>query len=314
MRRKRAKLQGAFVHGFGRPLHPHRIVTAGPRHGQRSAARFHAHRRIEQAARDPCDRRRAGTGAAGERLAGAALPHSQRDAMAIGYLHVAGVDAVGEARMALEPRSLRRDGRRCNVGNHLDRVRIAHRHDGELERLAVELDALEGRPARCAHVDAHFAVGFQARRDAAAERIDADVALGGQAPAVHELHEAARAVAALLDLAAVGVEDAVAEIDVGRPALHHEDLVAADAEVAVGEPLELRAREREGLAGAVDDDEVVAGALHLGELELHPIAAWMRAQMRSTPASSRSGLMGSESTACAAASEAGRDRLRFDSA
>ena len=52
-----------------------------------------------------------------------------------------------------------------------------------------------------------------------------------------ELHEAARAVAALLDLAAVGVEDPVAEIGVGaRRALDDEDLVAAHAEAAVGEP------------------------------------------------------------------------------
>ncbi len=35
---------------------------------------------------------------------------------------------------------------------------------------------------------------------------------------MHEAHEAARAVAALLDLAAVGVEDAVAEIDIRRDA------------------------------------------------------------------------------------------------
>ena len=65
-------------------------------------------------------------------------------------------------------------------------------------------------------------------------------------PAVaDELDEAARAVAALLDLAAVGVVDPVAEVGVGaRRPLDDEHLVAADAEVAVGERAQLRARQR----------------------------------------------------------------------
>ncbi len=61
--------------------------------------------------------------------------------------------------------------------------------------------------------------------------------LVGQAAVADELHEAARAVAALLDLAAVGVENPVAKIDVGRASAVSttQHLVAADAEVAVGE-------------------------------------------------------------------------------
>ena len=58
---------------------------------------FDPHRRVEQAARDAGDHRGAGAGAAGQRLAGAALPHAQRDAVAVEHLHVAGVDAVRES-------------------------------------------------------------------------------------------------------------------------------------------------------------------------------------------------------------------------
>ena len=51
---------------------------------------------------------------------------------------------------------------------------------------------------------------------------------------MHELDEAACAIAALLHLAAVGVEDAVAKIRAGRlRALDDQDLVAAHAAVAV---------------------------------------------------------------------------------
>jgi hypothetical protein len=53
---------------------------------------------------------------------------------------------------------------------------------------------------------------------------------------VHELHEAARTVAALLHLAAIGVEDAVAEVR-GLRFFDDQDLVAAHAKVAVGNSL-----------------------------------------------------------------------------
>jgi hypothetical protein len=130
---------------------------------------------------------------------------------------------------------------------------------------------------------------------------------------VHELHEAARAVAALLDLAAVGVEDAVAEVRVrAARALDHQDLVAADAEVAIGDFADLLSGKRKRLIRAIDDDEVVPRPLHLGEGELHALRdSCTQAKMRSIAASSSSGLMGSESTLFAAASLAGRDSARL---
>jgi hypothetical protein len=85
-----------------------------------------------------------------------------------------------------------------------------------------------------------------------------------------EAHEAARAVAALLDLAAVGIEDAVAEIDARRRrALDDQDLVAADAEMAVGEKARLGRRRHEVLADGVEHDEIVAEAVHFGEADAH---------------------------------------------
>ena len=92
--------------------------------------------------------------------------------------------------------------------------------------------------------------------------------LSRQALVAHEAHEAARAVAALLDLAAVAVEDAVAEIDARarRCGSTDQHLVGADAEAAVGQAPHLRrASSVERRARRVEHDEVVAGALHLGE-------------------------------------------------
>ena len=52
--------------------------------------------------------------------------------------------------------------------------------------------------------------------------------------------------------------------------LDHQDLVTADAEAAIGQPLQQRRARPERRAGRIDDDEIVASAMHLGERELHP--------------------------------------------
>ena len=128
----------------------------------------------------------------------------------------------------------------------------------------------EGR--RRAHVDAHAPVVLDRRLDDAAERLDADRAPVGEAVIEHEAREAAGAVAALLDLGAVGVEDPVAEVDpFARRRLDEQDLVGADAEMAIGDAPPLLAPEAQRLANAVDDDEVVARAVHLREAKLRRI-------------------------------------------
>src|SRR3546814_4477768 len=69
--------------------------------------------------------------------------------------------------------------------------------------------------ARGAHVDGDlFVVAFVQHQDAGGD-FGAQRIAAGQALFVHEADEAARAVAAVLDFGAVGVEDAVAEVGVG---------------------------------------------------------------------------------------------------
>jgi hypothetical protein len=83
-------------------------------------------RRGQQAAAQECQTTAStGAGAAGQRLAGAALEHAQVDVLHVEHLHVAGVDPLREARM---PDSIGGLGRhRCGVdiGHHLHRVRVA---------------------------------------------------------------------------------------------------------------------------------------------------------------------------------------------
>src|SRR5262249_14995641 len=83
-----------------------------------------------------------------------------------------------------------------------------------------------------------------------------------------EVHEAARAVAALLDLAAVGIEDTVTEVNFrSLRGFNQQNLVAAHAEVPVRERAKLRTGEIDLLAHTIEDNEVVAEPLHLGEAD-----------------------------------------------
>src|SRR5450755_243652 len=91
-----------FVDGFGRARHEHRCVVALPFDRQAAAMRLDVDPGVEQAEADADGDRGAGAGAAGQRLAGAALVDAQADRAPRHDLHEAGVDALGEAHVALD--------------------------------------------------------------------------------------------------------------------------------------------------------------------------------------------------------------------
>ena len=89
---------------------------------------------------------------------------------------------------------------------------------------------------------------------------------------VQKRGDAARAVAALLHFAAVGVEDTIehAVVRIARR-LEHQRLVEADAGVPIGEGahaigIDRCAGER---GGGVEDEKIVSQPLHLHELDAH---------------------------------------------
>jgi hypothetical protein len=141
----------------------------------------------------------------------------------------------------------------------------ARREPGRVERHVQRLEV--GR----AHVDGDAAIGLLAQLEAAVHRLDDERLLVAEAARADEADEAARAVAALLDLVAAGaVEDAIAEVDARRGArLDDQDLVAADAEAPVADSAQLRGIEIERRARGVEHDEIVARSLHLREAQPH---------------------------------------------
>jgi hypothetical protein len=83
---------------------------------------------------------------------------------------------------------------------------------------------------------------------------------------MHIADEAACAVAALLDFAAIGVEDAVIKIGVRLTrTLDLQDLVTADPEMAVGKKTQLFGRKGQRMGERVQNDEVVAQSVHFSE-------------------------------------------------
>ena len=104
----------------------------------------------------------------------------------------------------------------------------------------------------------------------AALGLDDNGVLGGQSLIMHEAHEAARAVAALFYLAAIGVKDAIAEVSARRlRRLDQQQLIKADAGMAIAQRTDLFRGQFDILTHAVDHDEVVAEAVHFGKFQAH---------------------------------------------
>ena len=69
--------------------------------------------------------------------------------------------------------------------------------------------------------------------------------------------------------------------------LNQQDLVAADAEAAVGDRAQLGLVEHDTLVDRVEHDEVVAKAVHLGEFESHVCSIAAPTPLPQLPQSSR---------------------------
>jgi hypothetical protein len=77
----------------------------------------------------------------------------------------------------------------------------------------------------------------------------------------------------LLDLAAIGIPNAIAEQNIGtRRRLHQQQLITADTEVTIREKTHLLCGRHKRLAHTVNDDKVIAEAMHFAEAQLHSLS------------------------------------------
>ena len=120
------------------------------------------------------------------------------------------------------------------------------------------------------HVHRDAVIGLHVELQHALHGLHPHAALRGQPLAMDKAHEAARTVAAVLHLATVGVVDGVFEVDAwcgGRA--YRQNLVRANAEVAVGQKSVLRGAQTQATLGFVEHYKVVTRALHFGEWDVH---------------------------------------------
>jgi hypothetical protein len=94
----------------------------------------------------------------------------------------------------------------------------------------------------------------------------------GQAAVMDKPHKASGSIATVLDLAAIGVVDDVAEVNplgTWRWRAHAQDLVGTHPEMPIGQTPVVRGRQTEHAAGLIEHDEIVAGSLHFGKGDPH---------------------------------------------
>ena len=228
LRRAARQTPLAFEHALRGPGHRHRRV---PSPATRSSARRRASApergAIEQAAPYAGDHRGAGAGAASERFAGAALADAQANVSAIDHLHVAGVHARGKARMALDAAGPRvvtgaasTSATTCTAcGLPIDSTETCTRRTLDVQRVedaaAAAANGTSSASKRGTPMSTVTLPSASRRGTMTPPAVSTrDLARVGEAALAHEDDEAARAVAALLDFAAVGVEDPVAKVDV----------------------------------------------------------------------------------------------------
>ena len=145
------------------------------------------------------------------------------------------------------------------------------------ESVQGRIDTLIGKAARVRgdldyqgglHLDGQIVGNVRADDAPGAVHLEDPIAGCLSAP-VQERGDAARTVAALLDLHAVSVEDAVEHPGIGPAGRgEHQGLIEPDAGVPLGEGPQLRGR-RVPVRGRLEDHEVVAEAVHLREVDAH---------------------------------------------
>src|ERR1700716_1354556 len=100
--------------------------------------------------------------------------------------------------------------------------------------------------------------------------VECERAAAADAALVQERGNAARAVAALLNLVAVAVEDPVEHGAVGAPGpLQHQRLVEADTGAAIRETAQQLGPEKGLVGGRIEYNEIVADPVHLREIDAH---------------------------------------------
>jgi hypothetical protein len=120
-----------------------------------------------------------------------------------------------------------------------------------------------GKRMRLRHGDADV-IADEVRANGPREGLKRDPILAAGKPS-RKTRKAARAIAAHLRLAAIGVVVTHLEIRPIRRWLHRDETVCTDAAVTIAQTSNRRAVQRVAKVAVVEHDEVIPGSVHLGE-------------------------------------------------
>jgi hypothetical protein len=168
--------------------------------------------------------------------------------MPINNLHETGIDPLRKALVIFDQRTMIADWRTVDAIDYLYGMRIAHRNDADFQRFISDIERID-----------HHIVVVQKGDFAGKNRgipmstvtLPSSSRRGTMIPVcvstrisrlsvspdiMDKADETARAIAALLDLAAIGIEDAITEIDIGLTRFFdQQNLVATDTKIPVSE-------------------------------------------------------------------------------
>ncbi len=137
---------------------------------------------------------------------------------------------------------------------------------------------------RNAHIGGDPAVFVQRECHDTLAALQTDHPLIRQSPVMHETGEATHTVAALPDLAPIGIENPECEVHARFLAcFQHQYLITAHAETAPSDPADLFRAQLERLSRGIEHDEVIAKPVHLGKRDGHRRnlpACWSQAKPR----------------------------------
>ncbi len=192
------------------------------------------------------------------------------------------VHPIGETRMMFNLRAkglyrscvCRIDGQHRMWISHGDRPDV-YLATSDIERIAISaLGRVERQTTRLkigyAHVYGNESIALDAGRDETGRTIERESITAGLPSPMEEGCDTAHAVTTLLDLEPVSIEDPVKNEGIGPPGLlEHQCLIETDSLTSVRELPELFSRRRSVPLRQVEDNEIVAGTVHLGEIDAH---------------------------------------------
>ncbi len=273
----------AFEYERGRPALAQRMPGAWPGHMERAAGKRHFDIRVHSAFDSQRRHRRRRATTAGRRPARTALVHTEDDVAAIAQLDETRVNPARETAVVGEQRPDAAKIRGIDVIHQNDGMRVARGDQRRDECRATNLDRTAptligevavrscGTEGRFLQLQLDVATPMNQNLDAFARSLQqVRDSIVDQSRARQPSRNAAGSVATLFGLAAVAVPDGVSPMAaMAFHAMDRQELVESDAAMAIAHESDLHRVCHERPTPRVDDDEIIAKAMHLGEMQAH---------------------------------------------